>query len=391
MKVCVYAITKNESKFVDRWYESMREADSIVVLDTGSIDDTVEKLRAHGVKVEVKRYCNWDSLDEYEWIKSRGGEPWRFDVARNDSMKLIPEDTSICVCTDLDEVLLPGWRVKLENAWTAALARGIKPTTATYEYVWSFNRDGTDGSKFTYEKVHAPGVCRWEHPVHEILEYDCRKVSIPVDGMRLEHRADPCKSRGQYLKLLELSVKECPDDDRNVHYLGREYMFHERWEDAIRTLQRHLSMPSATWRAERASSMRFIAKCYGAMGDEIRQELYLWQAMSEAPEQREAALELAELVYDQICNERDVAKRNYQKLVRVCEILLSRKDRVMSYLTKAEAWGSKPYDLYSIGLWYTGHEARAIDAIRDALALSPDNERLKNNLRVMSKNLKFAH
>ena len=29
MKVCVYAISKNEEKFVDRWVNSMNEADSI--------------------------------------------------------------------------------------------------------------------------------------------------------------------------------------------------------------------------------------------------------------------------------------------------------------------------------------------------------------------------
>ena len=32
--VTVYAISKNESAFVDRWMDSMSEADDIVVLDT---------------------------------------------------------------------------------------------------------------------------------------------------------------------------------------------------------------------------------------------------------------------------------------------------------------------------------------------------------------------
>ena len=41
LKVAVYAISKNEEKFVKRWYESMKEADSIYVLDTGSTDNTV--------------------------------------------------------------------------------------------------------------------------------------------------------------------------------------------------------------------------------------------------------------------------------------------------------------------------------------------------------------
>ena len=44
MKICVYAISKNEEKFVKRWYESMKEADGIYVLDTGSTDDSVEKV-----------------------------------------------------------------------------------------------------------------------------------------------------------------------------------------------------------------------------------------------------------------------------------------------------------------------------------------------------------
>lgn len=48
MKVCVYAICKNESQFVDRFMDSMSEADYVCVLDTGSSDDTVKKLRARG-------------------------------------------------------------------------------------------------------------------------------------------------------------------------------------------------------------------------------------------------------------------------------------------------------------------------------------------------------
>ena len=72
-KVCVYAICKNEEKFVKRWYESIKDADYICVLDTGSTDNTVKLLKELGVKVEVKDI-----------------NPWRFDVARNESLKLIP-------------------------------------------------------------------------------------------------------------------------------------------------------------------------------------------------------------------------------------------------------------------------------------------------------------
>ena len=45
MKICVYAICKNEEKFVDRWIKNVKEADEVYVLDTGSTDNTVQKLK----------------------------------------------------------------------------------------------------------------------------------------------------------------------------------------------------------------------------------------------------------------------------------------------------------------------------------------------------------
>ena len=44
-KVCVYAICKNEMKFLDKWLNSMSEADCVVVLDTGSTDGSYEFLK----------------------------------------------------------------------------------------------------------------------------------------------------------------------------------------------------------------------------------------------------------------------------------------------------------------------------------------------------------
>ena len=118
MKICVYAISKNEEKFVSHWVNSMKEADEIYVLDTGSTDNTVNKLRELGVNVTQKII-----------------NPWRFDVARNESLKLVPSNTDICVCTDLDEVFIPGWRKELEKQWTK------NATRARYNYNWSLDEN----------------------------------------------------------------------------------------------------------------------------------------------------------------------------------------------------------------------------------------------------------
>ena len=62
MKVCVYAICKNEELFVDRWVDSMQEADEIYVLDTGSTDQTVEKLRNEAFMLNKKSFIHGDLM-----------------------------------------------------------------------------------------------------------------------------------------------------------------------------------------------------------------------------------------------------------------------------------------------------------------------------------------
>ena len=369
LSVSVYAISKNESQFVDRWVDSMSEADEIVVLDTGSTDDTVARLRARGVKVVERRI-----------------DPWRFDVARNESMKLVSPEAAILVCTDLDEIILPGWRDRLVAAWVdCARSNGRPPTTAQYEYVWNFNADGSDGKKFMSEKIHAPGAALWRHPVHEVLDYGGReKRTVTVPGLRVEHHADPMKSRAQYLGLLEMSVVEDPEDDRNMHYLGREYMFNERWEDAIRTLERHLCLPRATWRAERAASMRFIARCENALGHPDRALDWFRRAMTEAPGQREAAVELAQFAYDRTIDDPENAPKWWAVVIEGAERALKVTERDLSYLTDADAWGAKPYDLLSLAYWYTERKGEARRMIDKALEFAPDNQRLKDNRRLMN-------
>lgn len=45
MKICVYAICKNERKFLDMWIDAVSEADCVCVLDTGSTDGTWKELQ----------------------------------------------------------------------------------------------------------------------------------------------------------------------------------------------------------------------------------------------------------------------------------------------------------------------------------------------------------
>ena len=355
-RVCVYAICKNEEKFADRWMDSMSEADWVVVLDTGSTDGTVEKLRARGAEV-------------VEEIVS----PWRFDQARNRSLELVPEEADICVCTDLDEVFHPGWRAALEEAWTSGAGQAI------YRYTWSFRPDGSEGVVFWYEKIHARRGYRWIHPVHEVLSWTGEGKPGPAvvaDNVQLDHHPDPEKSRGQYLPLLELSVAEDPEDDRNAHYLGREYLFKGRWDDCIATLKGHLSMPSATWRDERAASMRYIAKAYSMKGELEEARNWYLKAVAEAPYLREPYTDLAFLLYQE---------KAWEGVLYFTACALAITKRPRSYICEAESWGSLPHDLRAIALHRTGRVEEALEEAREALRLEPGNPRLAGNVALLEE------
>lgn len=350
-KICAYAIAKNEEKFVERWVNSMSEADCIVVLDTGSSDNTVELLSEFpNVRVYSEKI-----------------NPWRFDTARNMSLDKVPDDIDYCVCTDLDEVFLPGWRSSLEAALQS------NPDKVSYRYTWSFNEDGSENTVFNIEKIHKRHGFTWTHPVHEVLTYTGNEtpISIFAHGIQLNHYPDSTKSRSQYLGLLELSVKEKPEDDRNVHYLGREYMFYGRYNEAINTLQYHLSLKTARWKDERCASMRYISRCYQALNNKKEALMWLLRAVAEAPHLREPYMEAAEFFYKE---------KNWYGVLLFAKMALEIKDRTDTYITDAAAWGAKPYDLLSIAFYYIGDINNAVENAHKAHTASPDDERIKNNL-----------
>lgn len=359
-KVCVYAICKNEEKFVDSWMDSMSEADVIVVTDTGSTDGTVDRLKSRGAVVYV------------ETIK-----PWRFDVARNRSLEHVPQDVDICICTDLDERLEPGWRAKLEAVWTPDAKMG------RYLYNWSLKEDGSPDIQFNYFKVHTRNDYQWLHPVHECLGYmgTTPQITVFIPGMVLNHYPDKEKSRGSYLPLLELAVAESPENDRMNYYLGREYLYASRWQDCINTLKNYLNLKSAVWNEERCAAMRWIARSCYRLGK--HEEAYQWheKSMQEAPHMRDPYVECAQTCY---------YLNNWGKCFSCIQAALAIKDRSATYVNMGYCWDETPYDLGAIASYHLGLFEQSIAYAKEALSRSPNDPRLKSNLMLIELGHKRA-
>ena len=341
MKIAVYTIALNEEQFVESWYKSAINADYLLIADTGSTDNTVQIAQDLGIDVFTISIS-----------------PWRFDDARNASLAALPKDIDICISLDMDEVLLPGWREKLE---------GIKPETTRprYKYTWSWNEDGTPGLEYGGDKIHSRHGYRWKHPVHEVLTTDrLDEVQEWID-LEIHHHPDNSKPRSQYLPLLELSVKEDPYDDRNVYYYARELFFYGKNKEAIKEFIRYLELPTARWGAERAAAYRYMAKCNPDFGDK-----YLEAAIREDSSRRESYVALAEWHYKnaswQPC---------YDNAIEALSII----EKPLDYLCEDFAWGALPHDLAAISAYNLGNTEEAIAQTEKAMLLSND-PRLATNL-----------
>ena len=353
MKICVYAICKNEEKFIERWYESVKEADGIYVLDTGSTDNSVNLLKSLGVVVRQEIIS-----------------PWRFDIARNKSLEMIPDDFDICICLDLDEVLNKGWSKTIKSLWKDGLTR------LRYVYNWSLDKNNQPIISFYGEKIHKRKGFTWVNPVHEILKYKGEEKYLYTDKVIVNHYPDSKKSRSSYLPLLELAVREDPHNDRNMHYLGREYMYYGKYEEAISTLERHLSLESATWKDERCASMRFIARCYMKLNRP--REALMWSiiAIKESPYLRDAYMEKALITYE---------LKKFKETEKLCREALKIKKHPKTYINEVFTTDLNIYDILSVVCFYNGKYRSSLRYVKMALELDKDNERLISNKKLIEE------
>ena len=272
MKLAVYAICKNEEKQVDAWLDAilpeLKEDDSIIVVDTGSTDETVAKFKARGV-------------EPYSVHIS----PWRFDTARNTALSLCPADCDYAWSLDLDERPSKGWRGILES-------QTIGPSRFRYHFVWNRNKDGSEGITFYADKLHSRNGFTWKGIAHEWLSYEGSESQVWVEGLGVEHYQDHSINRlDRDLRLMERAIKEHPDNERLQHYYARQLLWCGQNVRAAEWFLKHLDNPKSTWRHERSESMLYLSKCGG---NDAWIDMWIYRAVAECPERREVWFALAD-------------------------------------------------------------------------------------------------
>ena len=291
VKICCYAIAASEPEsFIDRWLESMSGADYIAVLVTKENDPNY--------KYFLSKKAQYPQLI----VEQKAITPWRFDTARNESMKLIPEDSDVLICTDIDETLDERFWDDLRKC----VFEHPNFDRIFYRYAWSHNDKGNPKWVFWYDKITQLRGWHWDYPVHEALKCDTKRYHyegqyyLNSDIIYLHHYPDNTKSRGSYLGLLEKRAEEYPEDLYGLYYLAREYSFVKNWEKALITVYK---LYTRIRENPVRDDMRMMPSVLCMLGDFLNKlnikddaEYYYRQAITAEPTFRDGYVKLAQLL-----------------------------------------------------------------------------------------------
>lgn len=218
-RLAVCMIAKNEAEFIVGAIESVTGlADEIIVVDTGSTDDTVALARGAGARVEF-----------FPWVGD-------FSAARNASLSYATADWVLCL--DADERLQKG----SFSSVRAVMEEGGDPHRVICVRIMNYTRTGrfmSDG--FSGRLFQNVPTMKFHGRVHEEVGGDRADVATDYRlDINFDHYgADPDVMKekakdARNIELLESRLKEKPDDLLTWFYLGSQHATAGRLEPTQR-------------------------------------------------------------------------------------------------------------------------------------------------------------
>ena len=226
MKISAAIIVKNEEIMLGQCLESIQEVAEIIIVDTGSTDETVNIAAEYTGQIYT----------DYKWNDN-------FAEARNYANKFCSGDWILVI--DADETLEPGGVEKIRKAIAKTKFRSLDLI------VHGGNNEFNSPRVFKNAKD-----IFWKGAIHNYLnlvEKNKTDIRIKFESSPA-HKDDPNRA----LRILTKVVEKNPKASRETFYLGREYIYRKNWIWAIYWLERYCEMD--TWAPEKAHAYLLIAK-----------------------------------------------------------------------------------------------------------------------------------
>lgn len=382
----VAAILRNESRALPRLLDSLADfrakGGEVVVLDTGSVDETVRLATAAGCVVaraprRFNRALTAEQAERITALLSKNGESFvqpgdrifnlagarnaADAVARNDFVMAV-DGCDIVEAMDVEFIQA---RVRAAEA-----------------EIFLFETRRLHRARWVLEQrnyLHDRRRTRWFGRAHNQMVparsgRRPRKVAIPPDRLRVTHQTDETKQRGHQLTGLALDVLESPHVPQRRLLLGHE-LFARGFHHSALALFEGLDQ-SGVSNSVRSVALSMAASCVAQVrgaADEAVTDL-LFRAARRDPGHRDPLMQLARL---------SLEAGGFQAAASFAMAALAIPARV-TFTQREEDLKDGPHAILYWALLWLGRRSEAQDHYRVCLMMDPTNTVYREHARLFA-------
>lgn len=360
--LCLNMIVRNEADRIERCLASAAPyIRSAYILDTGSTDDTIEKIevfcRANDISAVIRRGVFRD-----------------FSQARNDAFGMAQIFSTHTGMPFTQFALLMDADMELRVTHPGAFGN-LNATDRAYDMVQKAGGVAYPNRRILnlYKNPDHPYV----GVTHEYIDVDSAGT---IEGAFFQDHADGSNRSEKFerdARLLEADLKTDPENGRSWYYLGNTYRDGGEPAKAADAYQRRIELGG--WDEETHSTMMNLACCFKDQGDDAGYVSTLIDAFSFRPRRAEPLYDLANYYREKGQNGAGLIFAKMGMNIKQPNDLLFVNEYVYSHGLRFE---------YSILGYYDEAERKRTFAVTDDLALDPT---CPANIRANARSNLFWH
>ena len=375
MTLSLCMIAKDCGAFLDTCLGSVEKfVDEIVLVDTGSSDDTVLKAQAHGAKVIV---CNHETHPDWFLKDEDTGKYFLSDfaAARNLSYEKSSGDYQFWI--DADDT------VEQAGCLRAVVADMKKNNiqVAYFTYNYAFDALGNVVCQLQRERINQRGYGTWVSPIHEVRTRPGGHEKL-YPGVLIKHHRDlpdfkglckETKVKDRNYKILKhlYDKSEGKLDARSMFYLGNESRY-THTDDAIGYYEDCIKKSDLA--SERTDARMIIGQIYESR-NKLEMALRCYAAASvDFPGSPDPWFSLARMAY---------AREQWAQCCEFTEHGFALKDSHTLSISNPLDRTWAPHLYYNFALNKLGRVKEALDSCNAALAIAEETHLRHNRNRYM--------
>lgn len=262
MEVTLYAICKNEEDNVEKFLKNTEKFSNVVVVDTGSTDNTVQLLKDAGITV-------------YEHPQSK--EEFSFSDARNKAMSYVETDWafSLDFNEDIEEFFPEGLGV-IEKEFTC------------FKHLRFDDKDGeVSQSNESHVRFHRTKNYIWIHAIHEYPTFipteDYLNESIVDTTIKITKKINnPLSKELFYLSICEREHEKNPTEWYYVWFIFNHYYNVKNFDKALEYGREFLNVSKPYFDTFRVSVFVRCSQILFTLNQVQQSANYAFHALSEA-------------------------------------------------------------------------------------------------------------